>query len=254
MKILLTISYVGTNYFGYQLQEDKPTVALMLNRAVKKTFGFDCNVTGCSRTDSGVHALGYCLSVDPVSENDVITVPVERIPIALNTALPKDICVLSAKEVPDSFHPRYDVVRKEYVYRIRTGEIRDPFLCGKVMELGKGAEVISAEKMEKAARDFIGTYDFSSFMASGSKIKDATRTVFESEITKKGDIIEYRVSADGFLYNMVRIMVGTLIEIGLGKKDPDSIPRIISLHDRKNAGKTAPPEGLYLNKVIYEIQ
>ena len=207
MKILLTISYVGTNYFGYQLQEDKPTVALMLNRAVKKTFGFDCNVTGCSRTDSGVHALGYCLSVDPVSENDVITVPVERIPIALNTALPKDICVLSAKEVPDSFHPRYDVVKKEYVYRIRTGEIRDPFLCGKVMELGKGAEVISVEKMEKAARDFIGTYDFSSFMASGSKIKDATRTVFESEITKKGDIIEYRVSADGFLYNMVRIMV-----------------------------------------------
>jgi tRNA pseudouridine38-40 synthase len=253
MKILLTISYVGTNYFGYQLQEDKPTVALMLNKAVKKTFGFDCNVTGCSRTDSGVHAIGYCLSVDPVSENDVITVPVEKIPIALNTALPKDICVVSAKEVPDSFHPRYDVVRKEYVYRIRVGEIRDPFLCGKVMELGKKADAISVEKMEKAARDFIGTYDFSSFMASGSKIKDATRTVFESEITKRDDIIEYRVSADGFLYNMVRIMVGTLVEIGLGKRDPDSIPAIISSRDRKNAGKTAPPDGLYLNKVLYEI-
>jgi tRNA pseudouridine38-40 synthase len=253
MKILLTISYVGTNYFGYQLQEDKPTVALMLNKAVKKTFGFDCNVTGCSRTDSGVHAIGYCLSVDPVSENDVITVPVEKIPIALNTALPKDICVVSAKEVPDSFHPRYDVVRKEYVYRIRVGEIRDPFLCGKVMELGKKADAISVEKMEKAARDFIGTYDFSSFMASGSKIKDATRTVFESEITKRDNIIEYRVSADGFLYNMVRIMVGTLVEIGLGKRDPDSIPAIISSRDRKNAGKTAPPDGLYLNKVLYEI-
>ena len=253
MKILLTISYVGTNYFGYQLQEDKPTVALMLNKAVKKTFGFDCNVTGCSRTDSGVHAIGYCLSVEPVSENDVITVPVEKIPIALNTALPKDICVFSAKEVPDSFHPRYDVVRKEYVYRIRVGEIRDPFLCGKVMELGKKADAISVEKMEKAARDFIGTYDFSSFMASGSKIKDATRTVFESEITKRDDIIEYRVSADGFLYNMVRIMVGTLVEIGLGKRDPDSIPAIISSRNRKNAGKTAPPDGLYLNKVLYEI-
>jgi tRNA pseudouridine38-40 synthase len=225
----------------------------MLNKAVKKTFGFDCNVTGCSRTDSGVHAIGYCLSVDPVSENDVITVPVEKIPIALNTALPKDICAVSAKEVPDSFHPRYDVVRKEYVYRIRVGEIRDPFLCGKVMELGKKADVISVEKMEKAARDFIGTYDFSSFMASGSKIKDATRTVFESEITKRDDIIEYRVSADGFLYNMVRIMVGTLVEIGLGKRDPDSIPAIISSRNRKNAGKTAPPDGLYLNKVLYEI-
>lgn len=252
MKILLTISYVGTNYFGYQLQEDKPTVALMLNRAVKKTFGFDCNVTGCSRTDSGVHALGYCLSVDPVSENDVITVPVERIPIALNTALPKDICVLSAKEVPDSFHPRYDVVKKEYVYRIRTGEIRDPFLCGKVMELGKGAEVISVEKMEKAARDFIGTYDFSSFMASGSKIKDATRTVFESEITKKGDIIEYRVSADGFLYNMVRIMVGTLLEIAAGRLAADSLPAIIEGRDRTQAGPTAPPQGLCLERVFYD--
>ena len=253
MKILLTISYVGTNYFGYQLQEDKPTVALMLNNAVKKTFGFDCNVTGCSRTDSGVHATGYCLTVDPVSEKDVITVPLEKIPVALNTALPKDICDLSAREAPDSFHPRYDVVKKEYVYRIRTGEIRDPFLNGKVMELGKKESLISIEKMEKAAKHFIGTYDFSAFMASGSKIKDATRTVFESEITKKGDIIEYRVSADGFLYNMVRIIVGTLVEVGLGKKAPDSIPDIILSKDRKNAGKTAPPEGLYLNKVLYEI-
>jgi tRNA pseudouridine38-40 synthase len=133
------------------------------------------------------------------------------------------------------------------------GEIRDPFLCGKVMELGKKADAISVEKMEKAARDFIGTYDFSSFMASGSKIKDATRTVFESEITKRNDIIEYRVSADGFLYNIVRIMVGTIVEIGRGKTDPDSIPAIISSRKRKNAGKTAPPDGLYLNKVLYEI-
>ncbi len=253
MKILLTVSYVGTEYFGYQLQEDKPTVALMLNKAVKKTFGFDCNVTGCSRTDSGVHANGYCLTVDPVSEKDVITVPLDKIPIALNTALPKDICVLSAREVPVSFHPRYDVVKKEYVYRIRVGEIRDPFLCDKVMELSKKEEAISVEKMKKAAQHFVGTYDFSSFMASGSKIKDTTRTVYESEITKNGSIIEYRVSANGFLYNMVRIMVGTLIEIGLGKKDSDSIPEIIASRNRKNAGKTAPPEGLYLNKVFYNF-
>ena len=253
MKILLTISYVGTEYFGYQLQEDKPTVALMLNKAVKKTFSFDCNVTGCSRTDSGVHALGYCLTVDPVSEKDVITVPLEKIPVALNTVLPKDISVLSAKAVPDSFHPRYDVKKKEYVYKMRTGEIRDPFLCGKVMELGKKESLISVEKMKKAAEQLIGTYDFSAFMASGSKIKDATRTIFESEITKNGDIIEYRVSADGFLYNMVRIIVGTLIEVGLGKRDPDSITDIILSKDRKKAGKTAPPEGLYLNKVFYEI-
>ncbi len=253
MKILLTISYVGTEYFGYQLQEDKPTVALMINNAVKRTFGFDCNVTGCSRTDSGVHAKGYYLTVDPVSEKDVITVPIEKIPVALNTVLPKDICVLSARQVSDSFHPRYDVIKKEYVYRIRTGEVRDPFLNGKVMELGKKESAISIEKMEKAAKHFLGTHDFTSFMASGSKIKDATRTVYESEITKNGEIIEYRVCADGFLYNMVRIMVGTLIEVGLGKRDPDSIPDIILSKDRKNAGKTAAPEGLYLNRVFYKI-
>ena len=134
MKILLTISYVGTNYMGYQLQGSKPTIALMLNRATKKAFGFDCNVTGCSRTDSGVHALGFCATVEPKNQQDTITVPIDKIPIAINSALPEDICVLSAKEVPEGFHPRYNVVKKEYVYRIRTNPVRDPFLAGRVLE------------------------------------------------------------------------------------------------------------------------
>lgn len=251
-KILMKISYVGTAYRGYQLQGDKPTVALMLNRAVNKVFGFECNVTGCSRTDSGVHALGYCLTVDPVDENNRITVPLDKIPTALNTALPKDISVLSAEYVNKDFHPRYSVVKKEYIYKIRVGEVRDPFLCDRVMELGKSMDFFSLENMKRAAPLFVGTHDFSAFMASGSSVKDTVRTVYESEITVEGDIITYRVSADGFLYNMVRIIVGTLLEVGKGKIKAEDIPSIIASRDRARAGQTARAEGLYLNRVFYK--
>ncbi len=251
MKILLTISYNGAAYCGYQLQGDKPTVALMLNRAVNKAFGFECNVTGCSRTDSGVHALGYCLTVDPVSESDEITVPVSKIPTALNTVLPKDISVLSAREVDASFHPRYDVKMKEYVYKIRVNEIRDPFLDGRVYEYGRGIDTLNIENMKRAAGHFIGTHDFSAFMAQGSKITDTVREIYDSKLTVNGDIIEYRVRGNGFLYNMVRIIVGTLLEVGKGKIRAEDIPAIIESRDRKSAGQTARPEGLYLNRVFY---
>ncbi|MBR7101194.1 MAG: tRNA pseudouridine(38-40) synthase TruA [Clostridia bacterium] len=252
MKILLTISYLGAAYCGYQLQGDKPTVALMLNRAAKKVFGFDCNITGCSRTDSGVHALGYCLTVDPVSEKDEITVPVSRIPTALNTALPKDISVISARMVDDDFHPRYNVVKKEYIYKIRANKVRDPFLCDRIFELGKSIDTLNTEKMKIAAKHFIGTHDFSAFMAQGSKITDTVRIIYDSEITVNGDLIEYRVSANGFLYNMVRIIVGTLLDVGRGKIDEEDIPAIIESKSREKAGQTARPEGLYLNRVFYE--
>ncbi|MBQ9744847.1 MAG: tRNA pseudouridine(38-40) synthase TruA [Clostridia bacterium] len=251
MKILLKISYVGTAYCGYQLQGEKPTVALMLNRAAKKVFGFECNVTGCSRTDSGVHALGYCLTVDPVDEKNEITVPLDKIPLAMNTALPRDISVLCATWVPDDFHPRYSVIKKEYIYRIRAGEIRDPFLDGRVMELGRNIDTLSIENMKKAQEHFIGRHDFSAFMASGSSVKDTVRTVYDSEITVKDNIIEYRISADGFLYNMVRIIVGTLLDVGKGKIKPEDLPDIISSKDRSRAGQTAKAEGLYLNRVFY---
>ena len=251
MKILLTISYVGTNYMGYQLQGSKPTIALMLNRATKKAFGFDCNVTGCSRTDSGVHALGFCATVEPKNQQDTITVPIDKIPIAINSALPEDICVLSAKEVPEGFHPRYNVVKKEYVYRIRTNPVRDPFLAGRVLEYGKEISDEAFEKMQIAAASFVGTHRFDAFMSTGSKIEDTTRTVYKSYLTKKGDILEFHVVADGFLYNMVRIMVGTLLAVEKGKINESTIPWIISLRDRKNAGPTAKPDGLYLKKIYY---
>ncbi len=251
MKILLTVSYVGTDYCGYQLQPNKPTVAGELNRAVAESFGFECNVTGCSRTDSGVHALGYRAMIEPCNKNNKITVPLSKIPTAINSKLPKDISVLSAMEVSEKFHPRYDVVKKEYIYKIHTGEIRNPFLSGKVMELGKPASALNLDAMKKAASYFVGKYDFDAFMATGSKITDTCRHIFESEITFSGDIIEYRVVADGFLYNMVRIIVGTLLEVGKGKINADSIPDIIASKSRSNAGPTAKADGLYLNKVYY---
>ncbi len=252
MKILITLSYVGTGYMGYQLQGDKPTVALMLNRAAKKAFGFECNVTGCSRTDSGVHALGYCATIEPKNKQNQITVPIDKVPIALNTALPSDICVISAKMVDDGFHVRYDVAKKEYVYKIRTNPIRDPFLAGRVLEYGRQISDESFKKMQIAADQFLGTHKFDAFMSSGSSVEDTTRTVYKSVLKRKGDIIEFHVAADGFLYNMVRIMVGTLLDVERGKINESTISWIINLKDRKNAGHTARPDGLYLKKVHYK--
>lgn len=252
MKILITLSYVGTSYMGYQLQGDKPTVALMLNRAVKRVFGFDCNVTGCSRTDSGVHALGFCATIEPRNKEDIITVPTDKIPVALNAALPSDICVISAKEVDDDFHVRYSVVKKEYVYKIRTSPIKDPFLAGRVLEYGREISDEALEKMQIGAAQFVGTHRFDAFMSSGSQIKDTTRTVYKSYLTRKGNIIEFHVVADGFLYNMVRIMVGTLLDIEKGKINEGTVSWIINLRERKNAGATARPDGLYLKKIYYK--
>ena len=254
MKILLTIAYVGTNYCGYQLQGEAPTVALMLNRAARSVFGFDCKITGCSRTDSGVHAIGYRATLESASENHKITAPVDKIPIAMNTALPSDISVTDAMEVPDSFHPRYSVVKKRYLYKIRASRLRDPFSHKRVLEYGREIDASAVEKMKIACAHYIGKHDFSSFMASGSRIEDATRTVYESYITVSGDIIEFHVCADGFLYNMVRIMVGTLLDVSRGKIRAEDIPSIIESRDRKRAGHTAPPDGLYLKRVFYPFE
>lgn len=251
MKILITVSFDGTNYNGYQLQGEKPTVALMLNKSAEKTFGFPCNVTGCSRTDSGVHALGFAATLEPRSKKDAITVPVDKIALAMNANLPDDISVLSACPVDDTFHPRYGVVKKEYVYKIHDSEIRNPFYKNKVLEYGKRISDDELQRMNVAASQFIGTHHFDSFMSSGSKITDTERTVFGSCIKRDGDIIEFTVCADGFLYNMVRIMVGTLLSVASGKIKETDITSIIDGRDRRLAGPTAKACGLYLKKVIY---
>lgn len=250
-KILLTVSYNGHNYYGYQLQNEKPTIALEINRAAKEAFGFECDVKGCSRTDSGVHTLGFCLTVEPKYESDEITVPLEKVPIAMNIKLPNDISVLSAKEVDRGFHPRYDATKKEYVYKIHASRIRNPFYSNLVLEYGREISDESLEKMTRAAAFFKGTHNFDAFMSAGSQIENTERTVYESRVERNGDLVEFTVSADGFLYNMVRIMVGTLLFVESGKILPEEIPAIIASKKRENAGFTAKPDGLYLKKIYY---
>ena len=252
MKILLTLSYFGKNFCGYQAQIDKRTVQTELNRACHELFGFDCDVTGCSRTDSGVHANMFCATVTQKGTDSLkIALSVDRVPLALNAHLPDDIAVISAREVDGDFHPRYDVKYKEYVYRIYNSPTRSPFEDGRSWHIPQQFSEADIENMNVAAQAFIGQHDFKSFMAQGAKVESTVRNVKYADVARNGDVILFRVAADGFLYNMVRIMTGTLISVGKGKIKADSIPHIISSLDRNLAGPTAPPHGLYLNKVIY---
>lgn len=252
-KVLLTVAYNGSAYHGYQLQEELPTVSLMLNQAINSAFSVECNVTGCSRTDAGVHALGFCVTAEVKDMNDEITVPVDKIPIAVNIKLPPDIAVLSAREVDVSFHPRYDAVKKEYVYRIHDSRIKNPFYEGLVLEYGREISNSGIERMNLAAQYFLGTHMFDAFMAQGSQIENTERTVYSAQVARNGDVVEFTVSANGFLYNMVRIMVGTLLQVEGGKLSPDDVPEIISSRKRERAGFTAKPEGLYLKRIYYNF-
>lgn len=252
MKILLHISYIGTNYCGYQVQPNGISVQQKLNEAAKRLFGYDCDVVGCSRTDSGVHANEFCAAVTRKKENYLDSnIPVEKIPKAMSFWLPEDISVFAAETVDDEFHPRYDVKYKEYVYKILNRPVRDPFLCGRAWHCPKKISDEGFAKMQKAASALVGKRDYSSFMAGDSSVKDTVRNIMESEVCRNGDLITFRVRADGFLYNMVRIITGTLVDVAYGKTEAEDIPEIIAARNRRAAGATAPPEGLYLNKVVY---
>ena len=252
MKLLIYLSYLGTNFCGYQVQDDKRTVQGELTRAAGELFSYDCDITGCSRTDSGVHANMFCATISKRGEDGLYTrLCAERIILALNAHLPEDIRVYDAKWVDDDFHARYGVQHKEYIYRIYLGNKLSPFMSGRAWMYKKHLPEDAAEKMQRAAEQFVGEKDFCAFMSQGSKVQSTVRCVKYASVEKIGDEIIFKVAADGFLYNMVRIMVGTLIAVGEGKIDADKIESIIQSKDRKNAGQTAPPEGLYLNEVIY---
>ena len=252
MKLLLKISFVGTNYNGYQVQPDKPTVQREMNEAAHRIFGFDCDIVGCSRTDSGVHANEFFVCVSKKGENFLnCTIPMNKVPLAFNSVLPDDISVLEAREVEGGFHPRYDVKHKEYIYKIWNNPIKNPFYAGRAYHIPQKYSDEIIEKMNEAAKYFCGKHDFCSYMAQGSKIVETTRNVKYAEVYREGDFIIFKVAADGFLYNMVRIMVGTLLLVAQGKINPCDIEKITDSKDRKNAGSTAPACGLYLNKVEY---
>ena len=253
MKILLYVSFLGTEFCGYQIQKNARTVQQTLCEAAKAVFGFDCDITGCSRTDSGVHANMFCATLTEHGKSFINTsIPTSKIPIALCNALPSDVSVYFAEEVDEDFHARYDVEYKEYVYKIFNKQCPDPFWVDRAWHYPRKIDDMSIEKMNQAASRFIGKHDFSAYMASGSDIKDTVRTVVDARVYREGDIIVFKVSADGFLYNMVRIFVGTLIAVAEGKISPDEIDMITESCDRRRAGITAPASGLYLNRVVYK--
>jgi len=242
-KIKLTISYDGTDFHGWQVQKGGDvTVQSTLQKAIFDLCGKSLPLTGCSRTDAGVHANEF------VCHTDMINIPCEKLPIALNTHLPRSVAVKSAQIVPSDFHARYSCIGKEYIYKILNSPIRDPFLCGRVMQYPKFIDVDALCAITPA---FCGKKDFRAFMAQGSKIVDTVRNVKYCEIFREGDIVTLRIAADGFLYNMVRIIAGTFILAAEKKLSAGDIESIIASGDRKRAGATAPPCGLYLNKVFY---
>lgn len=247
MKYFAKIKYLGRDFHGFQVQPGLRTVQGELNSALDQAFGLPCRVTGCSRTDAGVHANEFCLKV----ECDGGSIPPDKLPIAVSRFLPSDLSLFYAEECDGDFHPRYDVKEKEYLYRIINRPIYDPFEYGRAWFLSRPITDEGLDRMRLAAEHIIGKRDFSAFMSEGSDVEDTVRTVTAISLTRKGDLFEIRISADGFLYNMVRIIVGTLTEVAFGRISPDDIPHIIASLDRKKAGMTAPAEGLYLNRVIY---
>ncbi len=252
MKILLRIKYVGTAYCGYQVQPNGMSIQQTLNEASRALFGCECDIVGCSRTDSGVHANDFCATVAQKGIGTMKTlIPIERIPLAMSAHLPSDICVFSASWVEDGFHARYDVREKEYLYRICNSSVRDPFEEDRAAYIPRHIDDDGILRMRRAAAFLIGTHDFSAYMAQGSKVSSTVRTVVRSEVEKKGDMILYRVAANGFLYHMVRIFAGTLLDVGLGKLTPEDVIRITESGDRAKAGMTMPACGLYLNRVLY---
>ncbi len=252
MKILLKIAYLGTAYCGYQVQPNGVTVQEKLNEAAKAVFGFDCDIIGCSRTDSGVHARGFCATVTKKGTDTLeTTIPTDRIPRAMNVKLPSDIAVLDACAVGDDFHARYSVTSKEYEYLIYNGTERDPFLEGRAWHIPKRFDDEAVLRMHEAARCFVGVHDFTALRDGDPDEKDPVRHVFDASVTRKGDLISFRVRADGFLYHMVRVMTGTLVEVGRGRLTPADVARYIKDKNRNGCGATAPAAGLYLDRVFY---
>lgn len=242
-NFLVTIAYDGTDYHGWQVQPNGITVQQAVQDGIERILGRRENIIGCSRTDAGVHANEFCFNMRTEKEINPF-----RFVGAMNAVLPDDIAVKSCVEVPVEFHARYDCLGKEYIYKIWNSPQRNPFCEGRYLHYKKE---LDSELMNSQAQYFCGKHDFSTFCASKSDVEDTVRTVEYCSVSRNEEEVIFRIKADGFLYNMVRIAVGTLLEISEGKIKKDSLAEIIDSLDRKNAGRTAPAHGLYLNKVFY---
>ena len=242
-NLLLTISFDGTAYHGWQVQENAVTVQQTLQDALEHICSKRDNVVGCSRTDSGVHANMYCCNIRTESVIDC-----KKLVGALNAVLPRDIAAIDCREVDYDFHARYDCKSKEYIYKIWNSPNKNPFFYNYSLHY---KYPLDEKFLSEQAKAYIGTHKFDSFCAAGSSVCDTERTVMNAAVERDGDMVIFRVEANGFLYNMVRIMTGTLIDISRGKIPADSIKEIISARNRFAAGHTAPAHGLYLNKIYY---
>ncbi len=243
-RFLLKLQYDGTNYHGWQVQANAITVQETLQTALRDLTGGQVqNITGCSRTDSGVHANAFYCHFDTDSR-----ITASQFVRGLNSKLPNDISVLHCRQVDEQFHARYSAKGKQYIYKFYNSAVRDPFRDSYSLRIDKPLDF---ELLNYAASQFVGTHDFAAFCSSGSSVQDTVRTIYECTFTHNGDETVFTVKGNGFLYNMVRIMVGTLLEVRNGKIPANEITKILKEQNRADAGKTAPPHALYLNEVYY---
>lgn len=243
-RFKLIVAYDGTNYNGFARQPNGVTIQETLEQAIEKIVQHKVHIIGAGRTDTGVHARGQCCVFDSPTK-----IPAERLVAAINSKLPLDIAVKSVEIVPETFHPRFGAKRKTYRYQILNSKVRDPFQ-------GKYALLypyhLDIELMKAAATHMIGEHDFVCFCSAGSTVKGTVRTIYDINITKDGDMVSVDICGNGFLYNMVRIIIGTLIKVNEGKLSTDDISKIIESKKRELAGPTAPPQGLTMVEIEYK--
>lgn len=242
-RVLLTIAYDGTDYHGWQVQPNGITVQEVLQKGLCELLGTKTGATGCSRTDSGVHAKQFCCHVD-CDDN----IPEDAFIRGLSAKLPSDIAVIDCKTVASDFHARYNALGKTYVYNILNSKIKDPFLERYYWRIERELDI---DKMNEFCGKIVGKHDFYAFSSSGRTVEDTVRTVKKCFVTKRDNKVKLQITADGFLYNMVRIIVGTAVAVSDGKIDPNYTEKILAEKKRENAGITAPAKGLFLEKVIY---
>lgn len=240
---MLRVAYDGTNYCGWQIQKNGKTIEEELNRALKEVTGEELQVMGASRTDAGVHALGNVAVFDTEAR-----MPADKFVYALNQRLPEDIRVQSSCEVEPDFHPRYQKTVKTYEYRILNREFPLPS-CR--LNTHFTYRPLDEKKMRQAAEYLVGEHDFQSFCTVGAQVKSTVRTIYELKVERSGELLTIRVTGNGFLYHMVRIIAGTLMKVGCGEWEPERIPEILKAADRRAAGPTAPAKGLTLMKIVY---
>ena len=243
-NIVIFLSYLGTDYHGWQIQKNLSTIQETVEKAVSMVVGHHAHVVGCGRTDAGVHAKCYVANFRTTS-----TIPAERVPYALNTHLPVDIVVTRAFDVHENFNAIGSCVRKEYTYLIYNTRVRDPFYVNRAWFYPRH---LDERVMQQAADQFVGTHDFAAVRSVGTDVKSTVRTVYYYKVERQGDIISLRVCANGFLYNMARAMAGTVVYAAEGKIRPEEIGRILESGNRTAAGPTVPPGGLYMTHLWYD--